>query len=390
MDDPRHTFVRGDICDPVVVGAAGRARGHRRALRGGDTRRPVDLGGRRVHPHRRDWHLHAARSGAQGAAPRGGSSRSRPTRSTAAWPKDRARETDELRPRNPYSASKAAADRLAYSYFATYDVPVIITRASNNYGPYQFPEKIIPLFVTNAIDGLSLPLYGDGGNVRDWLHVDDHCRALRAADRARRQRRDLQRRRRQRDSQRRSDARHPGRRGPAAIARAAGEGSARDTTGDTRSTRRRLARSAGRRQVPFADGLRATIDWYRRQRVVVASDQGSRTPPSRPTTRRSTAGASASRVTPLGRVLVTGAAGFAGSHALDLLAAEDADIIGWARPGTSVPQPPPARHVAARGRHRRRRRRSRDRRTTGPTSCCTSPATRNRIDRPRRSATRCW
>ena len=88
------------------------------------------------------------------------------------------RETDELRPRNPYSASKAAADRLAYSYFATYGVPVIITRASNNYGPYQFPEKIIPLFVTNAIDGLSLPLYGDGGNVRDWLHVDDHCRAL--------------------------------------------------------------------------------------------------------------------------------------------------------------------------------------------------------------------
>jgi len=88
------------------------------------------------------------------------------------------RETDELRPRNPYSASKAAADRLAYSYFATYGVPVIITRASNNYGPYQFPEKVIPLFVTNAIDGLSLPLYGDGGNVRDWLHVDDHCRAL--------------------------------------------------------------------------------------------------------------------------------------------------------------------------------------------------------------------
>jgi dTDP-glucose 4,6-dehydratase len=88
------------------------------------------------------------------------------------------RETDELKPRNPYSASKAAADRLAYSYWATYNVPVVITRASNNYGPYQFPEKVIPLFATNAIDNMPLPLYGDGRQVRDWLHVEDHCRAL--------------------------------------------------------------------------------------------------------------------------------------------------------------------------------------------------------------------
>ena len=87
-------------------------------------------------------------------------------------------ETHELKPRNPYSASKAAADRLAYSYWATFEVPVIITRASNNYGPYQFPEKLIPLFVTNAIDDIPLPLYGDGRNVRDWLHVTDHCRAI--------------------------------------------------------------------------------------------------------------------------------------------------------------------------------------------------------------------
>lgn len=87
-------------------------------------------------------------------------------------------ETDELRPRNPYSASKAGADRLAYSYWATYNVPVVITRASNNYGPNQFPEKVIPLFITNAIDGVPLPLYGDGLNVRDWLHVDDHCRGI--------------------------------------------------------------------------------------------------------------------------------------------------------------------------------------------------------------------
>jgi dTDP-glucose 4,6-dehydratase len=88
------------------------------------------------------------------------------------------RETDELKPRNPYSASKTAADRLAYSYFATYGVPVVIVRPSNNYGPYQYPEKVIPLFVTNAIDERPLPLYGDGQNVRDWLYVVDHCRAL--------------------------------------------------------------------------------------------------------------------------------------------------------------------------------------------------------------------
>ena len=87
-------------------------------------------------------------------------------------------ETDELQAANPYAASKAGADRLAYSYWATYDVPVIVTRASNNYGPYQFPEKMIPLFVTNAIDDIPVPLYGDGKNVRDWLHVDDHCRAI--------------------------------------------------------------------------------------------------------------------------------------------------------------------------------------------------------------------
>ncbi len=87
-------------------------------------------------------------------------------------------ETDELRPRNPYSASKAGADRLAYSYWATYKVPVVITRASNNYGPNQFPEKIIPLFITNLIDDIPVPLYGDGQHERDWLHVEDHCRAV--------------------------------------------------------------------------------------------------------------------------------------------------------------------------------------------------------------------
>lgn len=88
------------------------------------------------------------------------------------------KESDMLTPRNPYSASKTGADRLAYSYFSTYGLPVIVTRASNNFGPFQYPEKLIPLFVTNAIDDQPLPLYGDGLNVRDWLYVEDHCSAL--------------------------------------------------------------------------------------------------------------------------------------------------------------------------------------------------------------------
>lgn len=87
-------------------------------------------------------------------------------------------EKDPLMPTNPYAASKAGADRLAYSYARTYELPVIISRASNNFGPRQYPEKLIPLFVTNAIDQHPLPLYGDGKNIRDWLHVDDHCDAV--------------------------------------------------------------------------------------------------------------------------------------------------------------------------------------------------------------------
>ena len=93
-------------------------------------------------------------------------------------PEGSSTETDELKPRNPYSASKAGADRLAYSYWATYNVPVIVTRASNNYGPYQCPEKVIPLFITNALDNIPVPLYGAGLNIRDWLHVSDHCRGI--------------------------------------------------------------------------------------------------------------------------------------------------------------------------------------------------------------------
>ena len=87
-------------------------------------------------------------------------------------------EAEPLLPNSPYSASKASSDLMARAYHRTHGVPVCITRCSNNYGPYQFPEKVIPLFVTNLLDGLEVPLYGEGRNVRDWLHVDDHCRAI--------------------------------------------------------------------------------------------------------------------------------------------------------------------------------------------------------------------
>ncbi len=89
-------------------------------------------------------------------------------------------ESDRLDPRNPYSAAKAAGELLAMSYFTTYNLPVVVTRSSNNYGPFQFPEKVIPLFITNLIRGKKVPLYGEGKNIRDWLYVADNCEAIEA------------------------------------------------------------------------------------------------------------------------------------------------------------------------------------------------------------------
>jgi len=174
---PRHTFVHGDIADAaiaaplvreshIVVHFAAETHVDRSILAAGEFIRTdvfgtfVLLEAAREAPGLRCF-VQISTDEVYGSVPTGHS-----------------KETDELRPRNPYSASKVGADRLAYSYFATYGVPVIITRASNNYGPNQFPEKIIPLFITNAIDQLPLPLYGDGLNVRDWLHVEDHCRGI--------------------------------------------------------------------------------------------------------------------------------------------------------------------------------------------------------------------
>jgi dTDP-glucose 4,6-dehydratase len=87
-------------------------------------------------------------------------------------------ENEPLLPNSPYSASKAGSDLLVRSYHVTHGLNTSVTRCSNNYGPHHFPEKVIPLFVTNLLDGHTVPLYGDGGNIRDWLHVDDHCRGI--------------------------------------------------------------------------------------------------------------------------------------------------------------------------------------------------------------------
>jgi len=87
-------------------------------------------------------------------------------------------ESDAFRPRSPYSASKAAGEHIAHAYAQSFELPLLVTRGSNNYGPYQYPEKLIPVLVTNAIDGMRLPLYNDGSAVRDFIYVDDHCRAI--------------------------------------------------------------------------------------------------------------------------------------------------------------------------------------------------------------------
>lgn len=91
------------------------------------------------------------------------------------------KEGDPLEPRSPYSASKAGSDLIALSYFATYGTPVTVTRCTNNFGPFQYPEKAIPLFTTNLLDGRPIPLYGDGQNQRDWIYVDDHCAGVHLA-----------------------------------------------------------------------------------------------------------------------------------------------------------------------------------------------------------------
>jgi len=174
--DPRYTFVQGDVCDGTVVRDTCRgvdavvnfaAESHvDRSLIEPDAFLKTDVFGvftllEAVRELKIPRFLHISTDEVYGSVERGSS-----------------RESDPVRPSNPYSASKAGGDLLAMAYWHTHRVPVLITRSSNNFGPNQYPEKVIPLFVTNAIDDKPVPLYGDGRNVRDWLYVLDNCAGI--------------------------------------------------------------------------------------------------------------------------------------------------------------------------------------------------------------------
>jgi len=174
--DARYTFVHGDICDAALVRDVARgvdavvnfaAESHvDRSLMEPDAFLRTDVFGvftllEAVRDLKIPRLLHISTDEVYGSVAHGSS-----------------RESDPLRPSNPYSASKAGGDLLALAYWQTHRLPVVITRSSNNFGPYQYPEKVIPLFVTNALEDTPLPLYGDGRNVRDWLYVLDNCAAI--------------------------------------------------------------------------------------------------------------------------------------------------------------------------------------------------------------------
>ncbi len=174
--DPRLRFVEGDIGDPALVDelVAGHdvvvhfaAESHvDRSILGATPFVTTNVLGTQILldaalRHRLSRFVHVSTDEVYGSIPHGSW--------TETWP---------LAPNSPYSASKAGSDLLALAYHRTYGLDVVVTRCSNNYGPYQFPEKVIPLFVTNLLDGHKVPLYGDGGNVRDWLHVADHCAGI--------------------------------------------------------------------------------------------------------------------------------------------------------------------------------------------------------------------
>ena len=174
--DPRYTFVQGDICDgglvrdvlrgvDAVVNFAAESHVDRSLVEPDDFLK-TDVFGvltllEAVRELRIPRLLHISTDEVYGSVGEGSST-----------------EQDPLRPSNPYSASKASGDLLALAYWRTHGVPVVITRSSNNFGPYQYPEKVVPLFITNALDDQPLPLYGDGRNVRDWLYVLDNCAAI--------------------------------------------------------------------------------------------------------------------------------------------------------------------------------------------------------------------
>ncbi|WP_037365909.1 dTDP-glucose 4,6-dehydratase [Amycolatopsis orientalis] len=175
-DSPRLRFVRGDICDTaqvtelmrgvdLVVHFAAESHVDRSILGSADFVLTNVLGTQTL--------LQAALEARVGKFVHVSTDEVYGSIQDGSWSEDHV-----LEPNSPYSASKASSDLIARSYFRTHGLPVCVTRCSNNYGPYQFPEKVIPLFATNLLDGKKVPLYGDGLNVRDWLHVDDHCHGI--------------------------------------------------------------------------------------------------------------------------------------------------------------------------------------------------------------------
>ncbi|HET6709705.1 dTDP-glucose 4,6-dehydratase [Amycolatopsis sp.] len=174
--DPRLRFVRGDICDTalvaevmtgvdLVVHFAAESHVDRSILGAADFVLTNVLGTQNL--------VQAALAAGVGKFVHVSTDEVYGSIEQGSWTEDHV-----LEPNSPYSASKASSDLVARSFFRTHGLPVCVTRCSNNYGPYQFPEKVIPLFVTNLLDGRKVPLYGDGLNVRDWLHVDDHCHGI--------------------------------------------------------------------------------------------------------------------------------------------------------------------------------------------------------------------
>jgi dTDP-glucose 4,6-dehydratase len=185
-------------------------------------------------------------------------------------PPHEADENYPLRTSSPYSASKAGSDLLALSYFTTYKLPVTVTRASNNYGPYQFPEKLIPLMISNALEDRPLPIYGDGMQIRDWLYVDDHCRAILAA---------VERGRPGEIYNIGGSRALPNVAVVRTILAALGKPESlmqtvKDRPGHDRryalSSEKLMRETGWKAEMPFEEGLKATIDWYRASQDWVA------------------------------------------------------------------------------------------------------------------------
>ena len=264
-DDPRHRFVRGDICDAALVESllaeeAPEAIVHfaaeshvDRSILSPEPFLETNIRGtatllEAARKHRPKRFVHVSTDEVYGSL-------EEPLLADESFP---------LRPSSPYSASKAGSDLLALAYFTTYRTPVIVTRASNNYGPCQLPEKLIPLMISNAMEGKPLPIYGDGLHVRDWLYVDDHCHAiLRLVERGK-------------DGEIYNlggSCALPNREVVWRILAAMGKPESLMTTVEDRpghdrryalSGEKALRDTGWKPEVEFDDGLRRTIDWYRR------------------------------------------------------------------------------------------------------------------------------